>query len=115
MTVRESLGGATPAARFTSRDILRAERTNLAAAWDGYGRDLAVVDPRVADLAISAFYAARGFTPSEEQAEVLERLVSAGHGVDAVVGVAGAGKTTLMAAARTAWQAAGYTVAGAAT
>ncbi|MEV0399436.1 AAA family ATPase [Actinoallomurus sp. NPDC050550] len=78
-------------------------------------RDLAVVDPRVADLAAAAFYAARGFTPSEEQAEVLERLVSAGHGVDAVVGVAGAGKTTLMAAARTAWQAAGYTVAGAAT
>ncbi|KAB8162025.1 AAA family ATPase [Streptomyces sp. 3MP-14] len=46
---------------------------------------------------------------------MLDRLLTAGHAVDAVIGVAGAGKTTLMSAARAGWEAAGLRVAGAST
>ncbi|WP_345475920.1 MobF family relaxase [Actinoallomurus oryzae] len=102
-------------ARYTTRDILAAEQTNLAAARAGYGRTFAIVEPSIAEMALAAFCAERGYDLSGEQAAVLDRLVGAGHGVDAVVGTAGAGKTTLMSAARTAWQTGGYTVAGAAT
>ncbi|SEG92471.1 ATP-dependent exoDNAse (exonuclease V), alpha subunit, helicase superfamily I [Thermomonospora echinospora] len=106
--------------RYTTRDIIAAEQQILAAARDGYqrpGREdegLAVVDAQAAELAIETFEAAAGFELSREQREVIQRLTGAGHGVDAVVGVTGAGKTTLMAAARAAWEAAGMVVRGAA-
>ncbi|MFF8414830.1 AAA family ATPase [Streptomyces omiyaensis] len=50
---------------------------------------------------------------SQEQIRVVDRLLTAGHGVDAVVGVAAAGKSTLMDACRIAWDATGTTYAGA--
>ncbi|MFB6633622.1 AAA family ATPase [Streptomyces sp. NPDC056362] len=43
----------------------------------------------------------------------MDRLLTAGHGVDAVIGVEGAGKSTLMDARRIAWDATGTTYAGA--
>ncbi|MFI6522639.1 MobF family relaxase [Spirillospora sp. NPDC050679] len=113
--------------RYTSRDIIDAEHTVLDlarrglhhhdAAADGAGgyEGLAVVGDDVAALAISTFESTAGFALSAEQRAVVERLVQGGHAVDAVVGVAGAGKTTLMAAARSAWNAAGLTVRGATT
>ena len=51
---------------------------------------------------------------SGEQRTMVQALTTAGHGVDVVVGVAGAGKTQALAAARLAWTAAGYDVRGAA-
>ncbi|MEU4836366.1 AAA family ATPase, partial [Streptosporangium sp. NPDC023615] len=45
----------------------------------------------------------------------LHRLLADGHGVEALIGVPGAGKTMLMAAARVAWESRGLVVAGAAT
>ncbi|MFF0698544.1 AAA family ATPase [Streptomyces tendae] len=42
-----------------------------------------------------------------------EAGLTAGHGVDALVGVAGAGKSTLMEACRIGWDATGTTYAGA--
>src|SRR5699024_9320421 len=47
----------------------------------------------------------KGFRPSPEQARTIVRLIRAGHGIDMGQGVAGAGKTTIMCAARTAWDA----------
>ncbi|MGI5330978.1 AAA family ATPase [Actinomadura nitritigenes] len=101
--------------RYTTRDIVEAEHLALAAAERGLGQGLAVVDGDTVAMAISAFEATRGFALSGEQRAVVERLTGGGHAVDAVIGVAGAGKTTLMAAARSAWNAAGYTVRGATT
>ncbi|SEG95166.1 conjugative relaxase domain-containing protein, TrwC/TraI family, partial [Thermomonospora echinospora] len=105
--------------RYTSADIVEAERTALALTEHGlrHGADegLAVVDGEVTAMAIGAFEAAKGFALSTQQRAVVERLTGAGHGVDAVIGVAGAGKTTLMAAARSAWNVAGFTVRGATT
>ncbi|MEZ7132682.1 MobF family relaxase [Nonomuraea sp. AD125B] len=101
--------------RYTSSDVTGAEETALAAARVGYGAGLAVVDAAAAELAVGAFEAGAGITLSDSQREVLERLVGGGHAVDAVIGVAGAGKTMIMAAARSAWESRGLVVAGAAT
>lgn len=103
------------AARYTTADIVAAERTVLAAARDRYTAGYGLVDADVLDLAVTQFEAGAGFGLSTEQRAALTRLATAGNGVDTVVGVAGAGKTTLMAALRSAYEATGQTVAGAST
>ncbi|MYW69095.1 AAA family ATPase [Streptomyces sp. SID8379] len=50
---------------------------------------------------------------SAEQRAAVTRILTAGHGIEALVGVAGAGKSTLMEACRIAWDATGTTYAGA--
>lgn len=52
-------------------------------------------------------------TLSPEQIDMVRQLCTSGHGVDVVEGVAGAGKTYALAAAREAWTASGYRVRGA--
>ncbi|GAA3367159.1 hypothetical protein GCM10020367_68570 [Streptomyces sannanensis] len=42
----------------------------------------------------------------------MTRVLTAGHGIDAIVGVAGAGKSTRMEACRIGWDATGFTYAG---
>jgi hypothetical protein len=101
---------------YTTRDVAVAERTILsaaAAASDTQGR--ARVRSTTVDLAIPVVEAAQGFPLSAEQRDVLHRVVTSGRAVEAVEGPPGTGKTTLMRAARVAWEAAGYRVAGAAT
>jgi hypothetical protein len=101
--------------RYTSTDITGAEQAALEAARAGYGAGLAVIDDAAAALAIDAHQAAAGIELSDSQRAVVERLVGGGHAVEAVIGVAGAGKTRIMAAARSAWESRGLVVAGAAT
>ncbi|MDP4504045.1 MobF family relaxase [Nonomuraea turcica] len=100
---------------YTSTDVTSAEQIALAAARAGYGAGLAVVDPVAAELAMQAFEAGADLALSDSQRAVLARLLGDGHAVEAVIGVAGAGKTTLMSAARSAWESRGLVVAGAAT
>lgn len=101
--------------RYTTLDILEAERTVTASAARRYGTDCAIVPIMTVGSALSVFEAARGFELNAEQRETVARLLLLGHGVDAVVGVAGSGKTTLLEAARTAWEANGMVVAGSST
>jgi len=101
--------------RYTTADIVNAEQTIVAQARARYGEGAGVVDLDVAAMAISAFEASHGFDLSAEQRLVLQRLLHEGHGVDAVIGVAGSGKTTIMNALRAAYEAEGRTVAGATT
>ena len=58
---------------------------------------------------------ARGFRLTERQAEVAKGLLTSGHSLDLVVGVAGSGKTSTLSAVREGFEAAGYKVIGAAT
>jgi conjugative relaxase-like TrwC/TraI family protein len=102
-------------ARYTSQEIVRAERAIVESAAARYGQAVAVVPANAAAMAVGVFEAENGFTLGAEQRATVDRLLTAGHGVDAVIGVAGAGKTTLMSAARTGWQARGLVVAGAST
>jgi len=58
---------------------------------------------------------ARGFRLSERPAGVAKGLLTSGHSLDLVVGVAGSGKTSTLSAVREGFEAAGYKVLGAAT
>jgi conjugative relaxase-like TrwC/TraI family protein len=101
--------------RYTHTAIVGAETVSIERAVDGIGAGWAQVTREAAELTISAAEVAQGWTYSPQQRAVVMRLMCDGHAVDAVLGVAGAGKTTIMAAARAGWEAAGLTVAGAST
>ncbi|WP_165225642.1 Ti-type conjugative transfer relaxase TraA [Affinirhizobium pseudoryzae] len=93
-------------AKYTTRDMIRleAEMANRA-IWlsqrSSHG---------VRDAALAATFK-RHDRLSEEQRTAIEHVVGAER-IAAVVGRAGAGKTTMMKAAREAWEAAGYRVVG---
>jgi hypothetical protein len=65
--------------------------------------------------AVRQVVAAQGFALSREQRQVLDQLVGEGRAIESVEGPPGTGKTTLMRAARVAWETGGHRVAGAAT
>lgn len=106
--------------RYTHTTVVAAEQAVIECTTAGLGRQLAQVTAEAAEMTLAAAELAhsgddRPFVFSAEQRAALVRLLTAGHAVDAVIGVAGAGKTTLMRAARTGWEAAGLRVVGAST
>ncbi|MFD8851862.1 MobF family relaxase [Streptomyces sp. NPDC059604] len=103
----------TSTARYTTQDILDAEAyvRDQALARHGEGKVALTTDQAAA--AVDVFEVAVGFALSGEQRAAVTRLLTGGHGIDTVVGVAGAGKSTLMEACRIGWDATGTTYAGA--
>lgn len=102
--------------RYTTADVVAAEKAILgAAARARHDDDAPHVRVETVDLAVGVTEAAQGFALSEEQARIVTALTTSGKAVEYVIGPPGTGKTTLMRAARTAWEAEGLTVAGAAT
>ena len=75
----------------------------------------AQVSPEVACDAVDGVEAGLGGPLTASQRRVAMGLMTAGHSLDVVVGVAGAGKNTTLAAVRAGFGAAGYAVVGAAT
>ncbi|MEV8534727.1 MobF family relaxase [Streptomyces sp. NPDC051211] len=113
-------GHHTHRQRYTHTTVVAAEQAVIECATAGLGRHLAQLTAEAAEMTLASVEVAnssddRPFAFSAEQRAVVMRLLTAGHAVDAVIGVAGAGKTTLMQAARTGWEAAGLRVAGAST
>ncbi|MGO8454692.1 Ti-type conjugative transfer relaxase TraA [Rhizobium ruizarguesonis] len=98
-------GVRTPA-KYTTREMIKleAEMVNRA-IWLS---DRASHGVREAALEVTF---ARHARLSDEQRTAIER-VAGGERIAAVMGRAGAGKTTMMKAAREAWEAAGYRVVG---
>ncbi|GAA2560201.1 hypothetical protein GCM10010295_57570 [Streptomyces intermedius] len=103
----------TSTARYTTQDILDAEAYVRDQALTRHAEGRAALTGDQAAAAIGVFEVAVGFGLSEEQRAAVTRLLTAGHGIDTVVGVAGAGKSTLMEACRIGWDATGTTYAGA--
>ncbi|MEU1895654.1 MobF family relaxase [Streptomyces pristinaespiralis] len=99
--------------RYTTQDILDAEQVIVDQARTRYGDGSAQLTADQAAAALDVFEVASGFTLADEQRATVHRLLTTGHGVDAVIGVAGSGKTSLMEACRTGWAAIGMTYAGA--
>lgn len=93
-------------AKYTTRDMIRLEAQMAnRAIWlsqrSSHG---------VRDTVLAAIFARHGRL-SEEQRTAIEHVAGAER-IAAVIGRAGAGKTTMMKAAREAWEAAGYRVVG---
>lgn len=100
--------GARSPAKYTTHELIRieAEMANRA-LW--LGRQQA---HHVASRVLAQTFE-RHDRLSDEQKSAIEHI-SGNRRIAAVVGRAGAGKTTMMKAAREAWEAAGYRVVGAA-
>ncbi|MET7649230.1 MobF family relaxase [Streptomyces sp. NPDC005426] len=103
----------TSTARYTTQDILDAEEYVRGQALARHGEGRVALTPDQSAAAIDVFQVAVGFELSAEQRAAVTRLLTAGHGIDTVVGVAGAGKSTLMEACRIGWDATGTNYAGA--
>ncbi|MFD9466787.1 MobF family relaxase [Streptomyces sp. NPDC060027] len=99
--------------RYTTQDILDAEESVRTQALERFDSGSVQLTGDQAAAAIDVFEVAAGFELSEEQSAAVARVLTAGHGIDAIVGVAGAGKSTLMEACRIGWDATGTTYAGA--
>ena len=91
----------------TTAEMLAVEEGLLRDAARRRHQGAAVVAPELTGAVVSA----RPWL-SEEQAAVVGRLTGSGHGLEALVGKAGSGKTQALEAARAAWEAAGARVSG---
>jgi conjugative relaxase-like TrwC/TraI family protein len=93
--------------RWTTREMLATEQRLL----DGVARRLGGQAGTVQHDQVEAVVGRHGRL-AEEQVAMVRHVCGSGNGVDVVIGVAGAGKTTALAAAAEAWQQAGYRITG---
>nr|WP_236766994.1 Ti-type conjugative transfer relaxase TraA [Agrobacterium tumefaciens] len=98
--------GVRAAAKFTTRELIRVEAQMANQAIWLSQRSSHAVKPAVLNGVFS-----RHDRLSDEQRTAIEH-VAGPQRIAAVIGRAGAGKTTMMKAAREAWEAAGYRVVG---
>ena len=77
--------------------------------------DAPVAAPDIVAAAVADTEAGIGGRLADEQCRAVEAICSSGRGVELVVGVAGAGKTTMLAAVASAFEASGCQVLGTAT
>ncbi len=109
---RDGAGRVTESARYSTREMVAIER-DMAVSTD---RMAARRDHGVAGRHVAAAVATQeraGIMLAAEQVAAIE-AVTGPERISAVVGLAGAGKSTMLAAARDAWEAQGYRVHGAA-
>lgn len=99
-------GRVVSPARWTTKALLRAEVSMQAAT----GRLYADAGHRVSDRSLDRAFAARPEL-SEEQREAVRHVTAPGR-IAAVVGFAGAGKSTMLGVARAAWTGSGHRVVG---
>jgi conjugative relaxase-like TrwC/TraI family protein len=105
--------------RYSTPELLAVEARLIDAAVAGVGIGRAVVPAETLQAAIArrtaAIQQARPeFVWRAEQLAMIGHLTGSGNAVDAVIGVAGSGKTTALAVVNDAFTAAGYRVVGAA-
>jgi len=67
------------------------------------------------EAALAEVAARRGYALSPEQEDLVRHIAGDGRGIDAVIGMAGSGKTTALEALGLAWSKAGHRVLGSAT
>ena len=95
--------------------VLADEHRIAALAETLVGRAAGRVDPMAALDAVGVLQDRLGHPLSSTQYRVAVGLMTGGHSLDVVVGVAGSGKTTTLTAVRSGFETAGYTVIGTAT
>lgn len=105
VTIEFATGEKVPA-RYSTREMIRLEATMVRQALWLSNRD----GHAVSDAALDATFR-RHERLSHEQKAAIKRIAGPAR-IATVVGRAGAGKTTMMKAAREAWEMAGYRVVG---
>lgn len=112
--------GEIELARYSTREMVEIESGMIESAQrmheaHGHGVDRRHVDRAIdrQDAAIQRSAGDASARLSDEQRAAIEHITGPER-ISAVVGFAGAGKSTMLAAAREAWEAEGYTVHGAA-
>lgn len=104
-------GDETTEAMFSTRTMVELEH-RMAQNIDGLARrTTAPISDRDLEKAYRAFEAKRGFDLTDQQKMVVRHLTGE-RGAAALVGYAGAGKSTATEASRIAFEAKGYTVVG---
>jgi conjugative relaxase-like TrwC/TraI family protein len=93
--------------RHTTLELLEVERRLLRDVVQSQEAGVGTVSANTLAAALRRF----GLL-APEQVDMVRRLVTSGHGTEAVVGKAGSGKTLALASARTAWEAHGAKVVG---
>lgn len=104
-------GEETSDARFSTRTMVELEHRMLGNIHALASNGGAAVEPGVIEQAFSAFEAKRGFALNEQQRMVVRHLTGA-SGASALVGYAGAGKSTAIEATRMVLERNGHTVVG---
>ena len=99
--------------RYTTQEMLAIEKGMAATAKRLAASPAHGIDPAAVDAAIEQFAVDRGFHLSQEQEAAVRHITRAGA-LTEIQGDAGTGKTTMLLAARPAWESQGYTVRGAA-
>ncbi len=97
--------------RYTTTEMLAVEAHVLALGDAGRHAGLATVAPQTVDAALAAV----PFELGDDQAAMVQGLLTSGAAVEVVQAPAGTGKTTALSAARLCWEAAGYRVVGSST
>jgi len=95
--------------RHTTAELLTIETALLQGAVSRAGAGVAIVSAHDVDRALSSFPLL-----DDDQRAMVTRVTTSGAGVEIVVGRAGSGKTTALAASDQAWRSAGFSVTGAA-
>lgn len=98
---------ATPEIRYSTPELLALEQRLIDQAVQRRTADTAVVEQATVEQVL-------GERPwlADEQAAAVRQLTSTGDGVAVVVGRAGSGKTSMLGAARAAWEQVGIPVVG---
>ena len=99
----------------TATTIAREQAIAAAVDIEVARRDAPAVPAAVARLAIAAREMELGMPVTDGQREAVLATATSGRGVELIVGVAGSGKTTALAAVREAFEAEGYRVIGTST
>lgn len=107
-------------ARYTTKELMQAERDVLRIALDRKEEGRHALDRHVIETAIDRTEAARSkpgqeFKLNQEQRDAVLKLAGTPGGVQVLVGDAGTGKSTTMQAVREAHEAAGLRVIGTST
>ena len=110
-TIRRADGVVIPArtdeTRWTTPEMLEVEARIVSSALHRRLTRIGVATPTAVEAAV-----ADRETLSGEQQAMVRSICRSGDGIEIVEGVAGAGKTFALAAARRAWDASGYRVIG---
>ena len=98
--------------RITTKALLEVERQTDARLEAGRGAHRAVMSSRQFDSALAKFERGKGFALSDEQRQAARMILTQSDRFQAVQGLAGTGKTTLLSFVRTAAESQGWKVAG---